>query len=623
MQTDSIKIAFQPVGARVNVSAGSTVLEAGREAGLILAANCGGNGICGRCRVTVLGENVPAPTEVECRVLNQEEIEAGQRLACRTRLGGDAGVHIPRTTLGNQQRLQLDGDAKRISVDACVRRHNIDAFAPSMEDSISDFERVAQILNSELSGNTKWHAGTRVIRTLSRLARESGWQLTAFTRGDEIIGFTGAGKRPLGVAVDLGCTKIAAYLLDLESGDQLAACGIPNPQISYGEDLISRLVLAREGRERAQELAHSVQRGISGLIDSLVRQSKVNLDQVADLCVVGNTAMMHLLLELPVDGLLVAPFIAATTSAVDTRARDIGIELPNDIYVHVLPGIGAFVGADHVAMVLANGLHSCSHVALGIDIGTNTEIVLSRPAHGLLLTASCPSGPTFEGGHIRHGMRAAPGAIEKITLTVNGLSLKTIDDLPPVGLCGSGVIDAIAQLWRTGAIDYRGHLQAGEPNVRQAKAGKEYLLVEAKDTGHGKDIVISQQDISEVQLAKAAVAASIKTLLTLSNTRDDEIEEMVLAGAFGSYLDVDSSVAIGLLPKLSNATCLQAGNSAGTGAKMALVSAGMRDQASQIAQRAVRIDLKQQKDFNRELALATRFPGNWPGADRSSPTGSK
>jgi uncharacterized 2Fe-2S/4Fe-4S cluster protein (DUF4445 family) len=609
MQADPIKIAFQPVGTRVDVSAGSTVLEAGREAGLILAANCGGNGICGRCRVTVLGENIPAATEVECRVLNQEEIEAGQRLACRARLSGDAGVHIPRTTLGNQQRLQLDGDAKRIRVDACVRRHTVEAFAPSLEDSTSDFERVVQILNSELGGKIKWRANTAVIRTLPRFARESGWRFTVLSRGDEIIGFTGAGKRPLGVAIDLGCTKIAAYLLDLESGDQLAACGIPNPQISYGEDLISRLVLAREGREKAQELAHSVQRGISGLIDSLVEQTNVGLDQVADLCIVGNTAMMHLLLELPVAGLLAAPFIAATTSAVDTRARDIGIELPNDVYVHVLPGIGAFVGADHVAMILANGLHNCSHVALGIDIGTNTEIALSRPAQGLLLTASCPSGPAFEGGHISHGMRAAPGAIEKIRFTADGISLKTIDHLPPVGLCGSGVIDAIAQLWQSGAIDYRGHLQAGAPRVRQGKSGKEYLLVEAKDTGHGKDIVLTQQDISEVQLAKAAVAASIKTLLALSNTRDDEIEEMVLAGAFGSYLDVDSSVAIGLLPELPNASCLQAGNSAGTGAKMALVSAAMRDLASQVAQRAVRIELKQQKDFNRELALATRFPG--------------
>ena len=547
----SIRIAFQPVGTRVEVNAGSTVLEAGREAGLILAANCGGNGLCGRCRVTVLGEHIPAPTEAEYQALSQVELEAGQRLACRAHLQGDAGVHIPRTTLGNQQRLQLEGGMRKLSVDAGVLRHNI---AP--------------------------------------------------------------GTRPLGVAVDIGCTKIAAYLLDLETGDQLAACGMPNPQISYGEDLISRLVYARKGSKQARELADCVRNGISKLIEELLEtrseHASAKPEQLADLCVVGNTAMIHLLLELQVDGLLVAPFVAASTAAVDVRAGEIGIKLPGDdhidVRVHVLPAIGAFVGADHVAMILANGLHNCSHISLGIDIGTNTEIALSKPEHGLLLTASCPAGPTFEGGHIRHGMRAAPGAIEKIKSGADGLLLTTIGNELPVGLCGSGVIDAVALLWHMGAIDYRGHLQPDQAGVRQGDTGREYLLVEAKNTGHGKDIVITQQDISEVQLAKAAVAASISTLLTLSNTRHEDIEELVLAGAFGSYLDVDSSIEIGLLPGLPNATYLQAGNAAGTGAKMALVSSEMRTQAVQIARRAVRIDLKQQKNFNRELALATRFP---------------
>jgi len=609
---ESIKIAFQPVGTRVEVSAGSTVLEAGRDAGLILAANCGGNGLCGRCRVTVLGENVPEPTGVELRALNHEDIGSGQRLACRAQLCGDAAVHIPRTTLGNQQRLQLDGKTQTVRVDACVSRHNIEAFAPTLKDTVSDFERVTQILNSELGGKTNWYATTRVIRDLSHLARKSNWKFTVFTRGEEVIGCCAAGKRLLGVAVDIGCTKIAAYLLDLETGDQLAASGIPNPQISYGEDLISRLVYARKSRKQAQELARCVQAGISKLIrallDTLAGSASAGLDQVADMCMVGNTAMTHLFLELPVEGLLAAPFVAATTSAVDVRAGEIGIDLPNDVYVHVLPAIGAFVGADHVAMILANGLHSCSHVSLGIDIGTNTEIVLSKPEHGLLLTASCPAGPTFEGGHIRHGMRAAPGAIEKIGLTEDGLSMKTIDKLPPVGVCGSGVIDAVALLWQTGAINFLGHLQSGEAGVRQGDSGKEFLLVKAGDTGHGKDIVITQQDITEVQLAKAAVAASIRTLLRLSNTQDTEIDELVLAGAFGTYLEVESSIKIGLLPNLPNATYLQAGNAAGTGAKMALVSGRMRGQSGEISRRAARIDLKQQENFNRELALATRFP---------------
>lgn len=544
---ESIRVTFQPIGTRVEVSAGSTVLEAGREAGLVLAANCGGNGLCGRCRVTLLGDHVPEPMAAEFRALSQEELKAGQRLACRVCLEGDTAVYIPATILGDQQRLQLDGKSQRVRIDPCITLHDVDS-----------------------------------------------------------------GERQLGVAVDIGCTKIAAYLLDLQSGEQLAACGIANPQISYGEDLISRLVYAREGRKQAHELARCVRAGINQLIRELLGKlaepENTGLDQVADMCVVGNTAMTHLFLELPVDGLLAAPFNPSTTSALDVRASDIGIDLSADAHVHVLPAIGAFVGADHVAMILANGLHHCSHVSLAIDIGTNTEIALSIPERGLLLTASCPAGPAFEGGHIHHGMRAAAGAIEKIRLGADGLSIQTIDDCPAVGLCGSGIVDGLAMLWQMGAIDYRGHLQPDTPGVRAGRFGKEFLLVEASDSGHGKDIVITQQDISEVQLAKAAVAASIRTLLAYSNTSAQEIEELVLAGAFGTYLNVENSVRIGLLPHLPAASYLQVGNAAGTGAQMALVSRDMRDQADKISRQAVRVELKQQKGFNRELALATRFP---------------
>jgi uncharacterized 2Fe-2S/4Fe-4S cluster protein (DUF4445 family) len=555
MKHESIRIAFQPTGTRVNVKPGLTVLETGREAGLILTANCGGNGICGRCRVTIMGGNAPEPVEAERLALGDKEIAAGQRLACRARLNEDTEVSVPATTLGNQQRLQLEGVPGIIQPDERVRE------------------------------------------------------------------FIVAGKRPLGVAIDLGCTKIAAYLLDLQTGEQLAAKGIPNPQISYGEDLISRLVVARQGRDQAKELAGIVKQGVGELIETLTARAGVEPDQIADICVVGNTAMTHLFLELGVDGLLTAPFTPATTSAWDDSTSALGIDLPENVPVHVLPAIGSFVGADHVAMILANGLHHVAHTALGIDIGTNTEIVLasgsSANGGGNLLTSSCPAGPTFEGGHIRHGMRAAPGAIERIALKNGEMVVKTIGDLAPVGLCGSGVIDAIALLLETGAIDYRGHLQAESAGVRQGDAGREYVLIEAADTGHGRDIVVTQGDISEVQLAKAAVAASVITLLTFAGIRRDQVQEVVLAGAFGSYLDLKSSIAIGLLPHFPNASYLQAGNSAGTGARMALVSNKMRREAAEIADSAELIDLKKQASFNRELVLATRFPRPEPIEDNT------
>ncbi len=617
---EQVKVTFQPVGTRTVVRAGATVLEAGREAGLILVANCGGNGLCGRCRVTILDGRAETPTRAEIEVLKKEELVAGQRLACRTTLYTDTSIHVPRITMGNQQRLQLDGRHAVFTVEACVQGHVIEVTKPAQKKTVSDFDRVTHSLEKAHGTVGSWCASPSVLRAVSRWMREPGQRFKLVTRANEVIGLVDGDKQLLGVAVDIGCTKIAAYLMDIETGKQLAACGIPNPQISFGEDLISRLVYARKGLHQAQELAHCVQAGINQLIrtllQSLPESASAGPEQMADLCVVGNTAMVHLFLGMPTEGLLVAPFLAATTSSIDIRAVEAGIDLPNDVYVHVLPAIGAFVGADHVAMILANGLHQGNHVSLGVDIGTNTEIVLSRPDQGLLLTASCPAGPAFEGGHIQHGMRAAPGAIEKITLKEGCLAVQTVGGQPPLGLCGSGIIDAVALLWQMGAINFRGHLQSGTAGVRDGDSGKQFLLVEAENTGHGRDIVISQQDISEVQLAKAAVAASIKTLLKISKTDPDEIQELVLAGAFGSYLGVGSSINIGLLPDLPNATYQQVGNAAGIGAKMALVSAASREQAGRVARLATRVELKQQEGFNRELALATRFPVRQQEKDR-------
>ncbi|MCP5033909.1 MAG: DUF4445 domain-containing protein [Actinomycetia bacterium] len=621
MPADSLKVTFGPPGIQVDVAEGASILEAGRQAGLILVASCGGNGICGRCRVTLVGDAVSEPEDAERRFLGQDEIDAGQRLACRAILLGDCSVHVPRTTLGNQRRLVLDGDDHRISVDAPVKRHAIEMLAPSSRRSDSDFDHLSRLLNSELGEGTRWRATEETRANVSRMAEDSEGRFTAITRDDEVIGVMEAGRRILGVAIDLGCTKIAAYLLDLESGEELGVCGIPNPQITYGEDVITRLDFASRSPLNARELSHCVQAGLSTMISDLTDRAGVDGNQIGDVCLVGNTAMMHLFEELPIDGLLAAPFSATRTTATDVRCADIGIDLPGDVHVHILPGIGSFVGADHVAMILANGLHSCSHTALGIDIGTNTEIVLHKPDDGLLLTASCPAGPAFEGGHIGQGMGASPGAIEGVRSTPNGPVLKTIGDQLPVGLCGSGIVDVVACLRRSGAIDRRGHLQAAFPGVRQGDSGREYLLVEAGGTGHGRDIVVSQQDISEIQLAKAAVSASIKTLLIASNTDEDEILELVLAGAFGSHLDLQSSFDIGLLPPLENATYLQAGNSAGAGAKMALVSREARRQAVEIARRATRIDLTGQKGFNRLLALETKFnlmSGQDPGLEAGS-----
>jgi uncharacterized 2Fe-2S/4Fe-4S cluster protein (DUF4445 family) len=386
-----------------------------------------------------------------------------------------------------------------------------------------------------------------------------------------------------------------------------------NPQIGYGEDVISRVTHATRSAAGAEELARVVREGLNSLIGSLAEQAGVAPAQVVEACIVGNTAMHHLLLRLPVRQLATAPFVAAASAAMDVRARDLDLNTAPGAYVHFPPCIGGFVGADHVAMILGSDLDRFPGAAIGVDIGTNTEIALLHPDKATLTSASCASGPAFEGAHIRDGMRAATGAIEVVRITPEGIACKTIGDAPPVGLCGSGIVDAIAEMSRTGVIDRRGRLRAGAPGVRRGAGANgtpwlEWVLVPAERTGSGRDIVITQHDVNEIQLAKGAIATGIETLLEATQTAPESIQTVIVAGAFGSYLDLDSALAIGLLPRLPQATFAQVGNSAGVGAKMALLSHRERARAELIARRTGYVELTAFAGFNRRFARSMWFP---------------
>jgi uncharacterized 2Fe-2S/4Fe-4S cluster protein (DUF4445 family) len=410
------------------------------------------------------------------------------------------------------------------------------------------------------------------------------------------------------LAVDLGTTKIAASLVDLTSGAELAVAGALNPQIGYGEDVISRLTHARRNPEGARTLALKVRETLDDLLGQLTTQAGVERTQVADVCIVGNTAMTHLLVELPVQQLAVAPYVAATGAALDLKAREVGLTTAPGAYVHVLPCIGGFVGADHVAMILASGLDRTEHVALGIDIGTNTEIVLAKPGQPCLTSASCASGPAFEGAHISDGMRAASGAIEVVSLTDTGLSLKTVDNAPAVGLCGSGIIDIVAELRRWNLINERGRFDRQNGRVRAGRHGPEFLLVPGSQSGSRRDVVITQNDINEIQLAKGAIRAGLEVLLDATGTAPEEVQEVIIAGAFGSFLKVHSALNMGLLPRLPQAHYRQIGNAAVVGARWALLSRQVRERARQIVGQTRYLELTTYPKFNRRFALGMLFP---------------
>jgi uncharacterized 2Fe-2S/4Fe-4S cluster protein (DUF4445 family) len=608
-QTDSAdcQVTFQPIGKRVSVKAGSTLLDAGRDAGFLLSANCGGVGLCGRCRVSVVSGDMYPPEENEQAYLESSGHASGERLACEARIAGHVVVDVPPGSFDQGQRLQLSGIAGTVPCDPMVESHDLNAEPPSLNDSRSDFRRIADALASQ-TGRAAWTMQPRTASQLACMARELDWTLRAYCRGDEVIGFARTTRSALGLAVDVGCTKIAAYLLDLQSGEQLAAEGVANPQLPYGEDLITRLVFAAKAEAQSLVLASLVRGAIRDLATNLCGKANAVVSEIGDVCMVGNTAMMHLLLGLPVEQLLHAPFISSMDSEIGIAAHDLGLEFAPGAQVHILPSIGGFVGADHVAMILAHGIERSAKVTIGIDIGTNTEIVVHDPRTGSLFTTSVPSGPAFEGGHVSDGMRAASGAIEKVFSVSGRLQYQTIDGVAPAGICGSGVVDLIAEMWRLKYIDERGHLLMRDERVSVGKKGLEFLVVPAKESGHGRDIVLTQQDITAVQLAKAAISAGIASLLEISATPAEAVEQVVIAGAFGSYLDLRSAIAVGLLPRLPNAEYLQIGNAAGAGAKMALVSRAERERARSIAKRATRIELEQHKNFARLLARATRFP---------------
>lgn len=601
------EVTFQPIGKRVLVPSGSSLLDAARQAGIELSAVCGGEGSCGQCRVQVLSGSVSTPSASETFILTGQELANGERLACCTQICGDVKVHIPTSSLLSGTRLQIESSLRDVTVDPLIRAVDVEAPAPCIEDPRADVNRLLDAM-ARPDNHMTLFAEPAVVRQISPSAREYGWKMSVYVRDAEIVGIGPRGRSPVGLAVDLGTTKIAAFLLDLETGQELAAAGAPNPQIGYGEDVISRLNYARHRDDGAQILAGLIGETLTDLLDGLTRQADVDRYRIVDACIVGNTAMTHLMLQLPTAQLATAPYVAATSAALDVKARDIGLEIAPGAYVHILPGIGGFVGADHVAMILAGDMDRTERVTIGVDIGTNTEIALAQPGAGFLISTSCASGPAFEGAHVTDGMRAASGAIEAVHLLDPGVRLKTIGQGAPVGLCGSGIVDAIAEMRRRQVINYRGRFQKDNPRVRIGHDGPELLLAPANESGSGRDVVITQQDINAIQLAKGAIRAGLDVMLQTSQVLPEEIEEVLIAGAFGSFLNIESALDIGLLPRFPHAVYRQVGNAAAVGAKWALISRAERERARQIASTTRYLELMTHPDFSHLFALGMFFP---------------
>jgi len=600
-----IEVDFQPVGRHVQVEPGATVLEAAQAAGVGLSAVCGGGGSCGTCLVRLaLDAPVGPPNLIEQSELDADDLAEGLRLACQVELYGSTRVDVPPESLTAPQRTQVEGEERPVELAPAVRAYDLTLLPATQTDLRADWERLCDAL-VEAGAPRPQRRPLHVLEALPTLLRENGWRVRVGLRGDEVIRVAPPAAPLLGLAVDIGTTKVAGYLVDLVSGDTLALRGIMNPQIAYGEDVMARIAYTMEHAHGLRTLQTTIVEALNEMGRDLVGATHLagasHLD-IVEAVVVGNTAMHHLFLGLPVQQLGLAPYVATVTAPLDVRSAAVGLEFTPGAVVHVLPNIAGFVGADHVAMLLATGTHLKVGVVVSLDIGTNTEITLM--AYGRMMACSTASGPAFEGAHIRDGMRAANGAIERVRISDGKIEYQTINNEPAVGICGSGILDAIAQLKLAGVLDRRGSMDRAHPLVRERDNGPEVVLAPAPATRHGRDVALSRKDVSEIQLSKGAMRAGIEILLGQMGLSAADIDEFIIAGAFGAYIDVRSAVTIGMFPDIPLERFRQVGNAAGIGAKRALLSAAQRAEAAALAERVEYLELTNYPGFANEFARA-------------------
>ncbi len=607
------RVILEPSGMSLEVLRGTTIWEAASSAGFRIRAECGGKGLCGKCIVKVHPPEGASPPEIaELEFISQKELEAGIRLACQCRIDGSLNVEVPPESQETEEAIGKIALRGRYKVDPTVRRLVLAGSGASRVAQRQPLDLMEQLLErlAQVGIQPEPRLELGALRELSMSPSLEG-DLTVVCHKDRgITGIREGIRQPsLGVALDIGTTTLAAYLCDLTSGEILASAGAANPQRRFGQDVISRIGFASQGQGSLLELHREVIQGLNGLIHKCLARARAAAEQVDEVVAVGNTCMVELLAGLNPRGLGVAPYLPVTRSFLDLRASELGLEISPGANVHILPVISGFVGADTVSAILADGLHKRHEITLLVDIGTNGEIVLGGRC-GLWAT-SCATGPALEGAHISCGMRAIRGAIHRVWEDGGKLFWETLGgpEARPRGLCGSGIIDAIATLRSMGVILPSGRLNEGVPGVIQDEKGmgRAFPLVGKQETATAKAIQITLSDIRQIQLAKAALCVGIRFLMRKAGV--ERVERLVLTGAFGARFDWRSAVAIGMIPQEAVSGEVETmENAAGLGAVMALLDQGQRHEASCLARSVQVLELAQEPEFGVEYPMAMGFP---------------
>lgn len=595
----------------VRVPYGVTLFDAASWNGIAIDSTCGGHGTCKKCRIRI-ADDPPAPTSLDAAAYTAAEIKDGWRLACRTTATRDTQVEVPPLT--TRPKAATVGVGRQVILRPAVQKRYLELAEPSLADQASDVERVlAQLQDLEP------RAELAVLKTLGRTLREADYQVTAVVVDDALIAVEPGDTtgRRFGIAFDLGTTTVVATLLDLATGTPVAVESTLNKQQPFGADVITRISATMMDPGALDKLQQLAQETLGELARAVCAQGGVQPHEVYEVAVAGNATMTHLVLGIDPEPLGMAPFIMSTRLFPEVLAADLGLAgtvHPRSRAV-VFPAFGAYVGGDITAGLLASGMDRDTRVRLFVDIGTNCEIVLGN--RDWLLATAAPAGPAFEGAAIKCGMRAADGAIEVVTMTPSELSLKVIGDAEPQGLCGSGLVDAVTGLVRVGLLDSSGrfiaeeeaHVKAPGLATRLTRIGQERVFVlHWRGSGAQDSIYLSQRDVRELQFAKAAIATGWQILLEEAGLTAADVKQVLLAGSFGSYLSAASAIRIGLVPKIGVPRVVSAGNVAGEGAKMALLSLRERAGGLALLEEVRYVELSDRADFNDRFVEQLPFP---------------
>jgi uncharacterized 2Fe-2S/4Fe-4S cluster protein (DUF4445 family) len=630
---EKVTILFQPAGRRGKVEAGKSVLQAAQELGVVIESVCGGKHTCGKCRVLVeegffeggsfasKRENLSPFLKEESKFIGEKEREAGYRLACAAEVQGDVLVYLPEESRGKQQVIRKEARELAIELNPGVKAYYVELPPPSLKEPLGDFERLQRALKNAFFLQAL-SIDSPALQTLPLKLRAGTWKVTAFVWMDkEVLDVQpGRAKDFYGLAVDIGTTTVAAYLCNLRNGQVKAADSMMNPQVVYGEDVMTRITYSMMNPgSGVKRLKEEITGGLNALIQSLVKSAEIASGDILEVVVVGNTAMHHFFLGIDPQHLGLSPFSPAIHHSLDIKARDLGLNIHPAANVHILPIEAGFVGADNVGVLISEAPYDKEEVELIIDIGTNGELVLGNNKR--LISCSCATGPALEGAHLRFGMRAAPGAIERVRIDPKTLEVtykiiglekwsheSTPSEIQARGICGSGVIEALAEMFKAGVLEKSGRFNGSlvSPRLRKAQKGYEFVIARGEETAIGQDITVSVSDIRSVQLAKGALYAGSKIMMSILGV--GRVDKVILAGAFGSSIDRERAMVLGMFPDCELENVVSVGNAAGDGARMALLSRQKRAEANRVAREVEYVELTTYPKFTEEFVDSLDFP---------------